>query len=103
VTAVTRRPDAFPIEDPRLRVAGADALDAPDAAAVDGVVAGHNRVISALGVPYTREPVTVFSRGAANIVAAQDGIRRLLGPARDRLPRLSYLWADAGYRGRGKD
>jgi transposase len=100
VTAVTRRPDAFPIEDPRLRVAGADALDA---AAVDGVVAGHNRVISALGVPYTREPVTVFSRGAANIVAAQDGIRRLLGPARDRLPRLSYLWADAGYRGRGKD
>jgi putative transposase len=35
-------------------------------------------------------------------VADQDGIRRLLDPARSRLPRLSYLWVDAGYRGRGK-
>ena len=35
-------------------------------------------------------------------VPDQDGIRRLLEPARDRLPRLSYLWVDAGYRGRGK-
>jgi transposase len=33
----------------------------------------------------------------------QDGIRHLLAPARERLPRLSYLWVDAGYRGRGKD
>jgi putative NADH-flavin reductase len=77
VTAVTRRPDAFPIEDPRLRVAGADALDA---AAVDGVVAGHDRVISTLGVPYSREPVTDFSRSAGNIVAAmgRHGLRRLV-------------------------
>jgi putative transposase len=36
-------------------------------------------------------------------VPDQDGIRRLLEPARSRLPRLSYLWVDAGYRGRGKD
>jgi putative transposase len=36
-------------------------------------------------------------------VPDQDGIRRLLGPARDRLPRLSHLWVDAGYRGRGKE
>jgi putative transposase len=33
----------------------------------------------------------------------QDGIRRLLEPARGRLSRLSRLWADAGYRGRGKE
>jgi transposase len=33
----------------------------------------------------------------------QDGIRRLLDPVRDRLPRLSYLWADAGYWSRGKE
>ena len=33
----------------------------------------------------------------------QDGIRRLLDPARSRLGRLSYLWVDAGYRGRGKE
>jgi putative transposase len=36
-------------------------------------------------------------------VPDQDGIRHLLEPARGRLPRLSYLWVDAGYRGRGKD
>ncbi len=36
-------------------------------------------------------------------VPDQDGIRRLLDPARSRLGRLSYLWVDAGYRGRGKE
>ena len=36
-------------------------------------------------------------------VPDQDGIKRLLEPARDRLPRLSHLWVDAGYRGRGKE
>jgi putative transposase len=36
-------------------------------------------------------------------VPDQDGIKRLLDPARDRLPRLSYPWVDAGYRGRGKE
>src|SRR5215207_9398615 len=36
-------------------------------------------------------------------VPDQEGIRRLLEPARSRLPRLSHLWVDAGYRGRGKE
>ncbi len=36
-------------------------------------------------------------------VPDQDGIRCLLEPARDRLPRLSYLWVDAGYSGRGRE
>jgi putative transposase len=36
-------------------------------------------------------------------VPDQDGIKRLLDPARDRLPRLSYLSVDAGYRGRSKE
>jgi hypothetical protein len=36
-------------------------------------------------------------------VPDQDGIGVLLEPARSRLPRLSSLWVDAGYRGRGKD
>ena len=36
-------------------------------------------------------------------VPDQDGIERLLEPARSRLPRLSYLLVDAGYRGRGKE
>ena len=33
----------------------------------------------------------------------QDGIKRLLEPAKARLPRLSYLWVGAGYRGRGEE
>jgi putative transposase len=36
-------------------------------------------------------------------VPDEDGIRLLLNPARDRLRRrLSHLWVDAGYQGRGK-
>ncbi len=35
-------------------------------------------------------------------VPDEDGIRLLLEPARDRLPRLGHLWVDAGYRGRGR-
>jgi len=36
-------------------------------------------------------------------VPDQDGIKLLLKAARDRLPRLSQLWVDAGYQGRGKE
>lgn len=77
VTAVTRRPAAFPFEDPGLTVAGADALDP---SAVAEVVHGHDRVISTLGVPYTKEPVTIFSAGARNIIEAmrRHGLRRLV-------------------------
>jgi len=36
-------------------------------------------------------------------VPDQDGLRLLLKAVRERLPRLSHLWVDAGYRGRGKE
>jgi transposase len=36
-------------------------------------------------------------------VPDQDGIKRLLEPARSRIGRLIHLWVDAGYRGRGKE
>jgi putative transposase len=35
-------------------------------------------------------------------VPDQDGLRLLLKAARERLPRPSHLWVDAGYQGRGK-
>ena len=35
-------------------------------------------------------------------VPDEDGIRLLLEPARERLGRLSHLWVDAGYQGRGR-
>ncbi|MGW1026413.1 NAD(P)-dependent oxidoreductase [Streptomyces sp. NPDC002577] len=77
VTAVTRRPDAFPLTDPRLHVVRADVLDP---AAVEPAVAGHDAVISALGVPYSRDPVTVYSDGITHITQAmtKQGVRRLV-------------------------
>ncbi len=77
VTAVTRRPDSFPLHSSRLQIARADVLNAT---AVDGVVAGQEAVISALGVPYTTHPVAVYSQGTHNIVHAMKnhGLRGLV-------------------------
>ena len=36
-------------------------------------------------------------------VPDQDGIKLLLKGVQDHLPRLSHLWVDAGYQGRGKE
>jgi len=75
VTAVTRRPRQVP---PRKRLALVRA-DARDAAAVDGAVAGSDAVLSALGVSYTRNPVSVYLAGTSNIIAAigHHGVWRL--------------------------
>jgi putative NADH-flavin reductase len=75
--AVTRRPDDFPFTDPALTVAGADVHDAE---AVAAIIAGADAVLSALGVPFTREPVDTYSTGTANIVAAMrsSGVTRLV-------------------------
>jgi len=77
VTAVTRRPDAFPLRRDGLRVVGADVHDE---AAVAAAVAGQDAVLSSLGVPYSREPIAVYSEGARSIMRAMRsaGIRRLV-------------------------
>ena len=49
------------------------------------------------------EGLLVEARVHSARVPDQEGIKRLLDPARDPIPRLSYLRVDAGYRGRGKD
>jgi putative transposase len=49
------------------------------------------------------EGLVVEARVHSARVPDQDGIRHLLEPAGSRLPRLSYLGVDAGYRGRGKE
>ncbi|WP_040778740.1 NAD(P)-dependent oxidoreductase [Nocardia pneumoniae] len=76
VAAVTRRPDSFPLRHPRLEVVGADVLDA---AAVDAAVAERDAVLSTLGVPAGKEPISTYSDGVANIVAAMQRhrVRRL--------------------------
>lgn len=77
VTAVTRHPEDFPFSDLALTVTKADALD-PEA--VDRAVAGHDAVISTLGVPYGSPAATTFSESATHITAAMTahGIRRLV-------------------------
>ena len=60
----------------RLTVLDADVTDP---AAVDAAVAGGDAVLSVLGVPYSPKPVSVYSAGTANIIAAMThhGVRRL--------------------------
>jgi len=74
--AVTRRPDDFPITDPRLTIAGADVRR--DGLA--GIVAGADAALSTLGVPFTRQPVDTYSVGIRNIVNTmhQTGVSRLV-------------------------
>ncbi len=49
------------------------------------------------------EGLVVEARVHSAKVPDQDGIRHRLKPAHWRLPCLSHLWVDAGYRGRGKE
>jgi putative NADH-flavin reductase len=76
VTALTRRPDRMP---PRagLRVVGGDVADP---GAVEATVAGSDAVLSALGVSYSRKPISVYSQGTSNIIAAmhRQGVKRLV-------------------------
>lgn len=76
VVAVTRQPDSFPLQHDRLEIVGADVLDP---GAVDAVVAGRDAVLSTLGVPAGKEPISTYSRGVAHIVAAMERhrVRRL--------------------------
>jgi putative NADH-flavin reductase len=76
VTAVTRRPDSIRPR-PGLTVALADVAASDD---VERAVAGSDAVVSSLGVPLSRKPVTVYSQGNANIVAAmhRHGVKRLV-------------------------
>jgi uncharacterized protein YbjT (DUF2867 family) len=77
VTAVTRHPEAFDFEHENVRVVAGDIYDQ---ASVDAAVAGAEAVISTLGVPYSRKPITIYSAGTDAIVRAMQahGIRRLL-------------------------
>src|SRR3954447_10128970 len=75
--AVTRRPEAFPSRDPRLRVVGGDVLDPDDVATA---VRGADAVLSVLGVPFGKAPVEVYSRGAEHVLEAMKrfAVRRLV-------------------------
>ena len=67
VAALTRHPEAFPIQHEDLEVIAGDATDA---AVIDPAIAGADAIISVIGAKFTRKPVDVYSRSAALLVAA---------------------------------
>jgi uncharacterized protein YbjT (DUF2867 family) len=75
VTAVTRHPDVFPSLEANVKVASGDVYDPRSIAAV---IDGQDAVLSTLGVPYGRKPITLYSQGTTNILAAMRavGVRR---------------------------
>jgi putative NADH-flavin reductase len=77
VTAVTRHPETFPLRHECLQVMQGDAFDL---ASVERAVAGQDAILSTLGVPFTREPISVYSEGMAHIIQAMKkyGVRRLV-------------------------
>ncbi len=77
VRAVTRHPDDFPIVAGDVEVVGGDVFD-PEA--VDRAVAGADAVISTLGVPFGRGPISVYSVGIDHILGSMDrhGVRRVV-------------------------
>lgn len=77
VVAVTRHAADFPISGRRLTVREGDVHDL---AAVRASVGGADAVVSALGVPFTKAEVTVYSHGAANILTAMSeaGVKRFV-------------------------
>jgi putative NADH-flavin reductase len=85
VTAVTRHPESFPLTlndvpgqaPDRLRVMHGDVLDP---SLVRRAVRGRDAVLSTLGAPYSRKPISLYSEGTANILAAmhESGVRRLV-------------------------
>ena len=77
VTAVTRHPETFSLRHQMLKVQRGDVFDP---ASVERTVAGQDAVLSTLGVPYGRKPITVYSEGVAHIVEAMQttGVRSLV-------------------------
>lgn len=73
VVAVTRHPEAFPVSIDRDAAQGALSVFAGDATDFDSTLAairGSDAVLSSLGLPYSRKPITIYSVGTANIVRA---------------------------------
>jgi len=77
VVAVTRRPGDFPLSHVRLTVENADVRDSE---AVDRAVTGADAVLSTLGTPFSRAPITLYSEGIRAITRAMThhGVKRLV-------------------------
>jgi uncharacterized protein YbjT (DUF2867 family) len=75
VTAVTRHPERFPVVRDAQGVRGSITVFAGDATDLDSTLAaiqGSDVVLSTLGVPYGRKPISIYSAGTTNIVRAMN-------------------------------
>jgi putative NADH-flavin reductase len=77
VVAFTRHPDTFPIDHPDLAVVAGDVHEAD---AVIAAIDGTDAVVSTLGVPFAKTPISVYSDGIANIIAGMHAadVKRLV-------------------------
>ncbi|GAA2072338.1 NAD(P)H-binding protein [Pseudolysinimonas kribbensis] len=76
IVALVRRPASFPYTGPRLRVVAGDVRDAES---VDATVAGADAVLSTIGVPFSRDPIDIYSAAATAVADAmrRHGVRRI--------------------------
>lgn len=77
VTVLARNPAKISLQHERLRVVPGDILDP---ASVRRAMAGQQAVCSCIGISFTRQPVTVFSEGTQNVLAAMQeaGVKRFV-------------------------
>lgn len=77
VVAFTRHPEDFTLQHDRLEVAAGDVHDAD---AVTSAIEEADAVVCTLGVPFAKAPISVYSDGAANIMAGMcaAGVKRLV-------------------------
>lgn len=85
-TAVTRNPGRFPLHSPLLTIVRADAMDRDSVARA---IEGADAVISTLGVPYGRKPITIYSVGITNIIRGMGlhEVRRLVCVTSSTVPK----------------
>jgi putative NADH-flavin reductase len=77
VTMMSRAPDKAGLEHPSLTLFPGSILDA---SATNTAVQGQDAVVISIGMGPTREPVSLFSEGARNVLAGMtaNGVARLL-------------------------
>jgi len=77
VSAMSRRPERLDLSHDNLKLIKGDVLDA---GSVSRALENQDIVIFSVGMAPTREPVTLFSQGAKNVLAAMRGnnIERIL-------------------------
>ncbi|AZI44213.1 NAD-dependent epimerase/dehydratase family protein [Deinococcus psychrotolerans] len=77
VRALTRNVQTFPLKNVNLEVRYCDVFDPAE---VEQSVAGGTAVISTLGVPYSKQRITVYSAGTQHIINSmhEQGLERLI-------------------------